>query len=68
MVRDVIFCLQEAASEIIFQHSSTPKKLTECFIEPPCGCANPGKELKCEDCPYLEACLSSIKLENGCKG
>ncbi|MBD2596449.1 hypothetical protein H6G74_19240 [Nostoc spongiaeforme FACHB-130] len=63
MMQDVIFCLQEAAVEIILKPSSTSKKLTECLISPPCGCANPGEELKCEDCPYLEACLSRIKLE-----
>ncbi|MBE9207509.1 hypothetical protein IQ244_13440 [Nostoc sp. LEGE 06077] len=65
MVRDVIFCIQETAAEIIFQYSSTPKKLSEFLMNPPCGCTNPGKELKCEDCPYLEACLSSIKLASG---
>jgi hypothetical protein len=64
MVRDVIFCLQEVACDIIFQNSSTSKQLTECFINPPCGCANPGKELKCEDCPYLEACLSDMKQKH----
>ncbi|BAY16220.1 hypothetical protein NIES2109_25140 [Nostoc sp. HK-01] len=62
MVKDVILCLQEAAAEIIFKPNSISNKLSECFISPPCGCANPGKELKCEDCPYLEACLSRIKL------
>ncbi len=63
MVRDVIFCLQEVVAEIILKPSSTSKKLSECLISPPCGCANPGEEIKCEDCTYLEACLSSIKLE-----
>jgi hypothetical protein len=30
----------------------------KCYINPPCGCANPGKELQCESCDYLEGCLS----------
>jgi hypothetical protein len=64
MVRDVIFCIREAAIDIIFNKDSTPKKLTECFINPPCGCQHPGQELKCEDCVYLEACLSSFKLNS----
>lgn len=62
MVRDVILCIREAALEII-QKDSTSKKLTECLVNPPCGCQHPGQELKCEDCPYLEACLSSLKLK-----
>ncbi|AFY45136.1 hypothetical protein [Nostoc sp. PCC 7107] len=64
MVKDVILCLQEAAADLIFKDNSIPKKLSECLINPPCGCANPGQELKCEDCTYLEACLSSIKLSS----
>jgi len=63
MIREVILCIREAAIEIIFQPDSPPKKLTECFINPPCGCEHPGQEIKCEDCPYLEACLSSLKLK-----
>jgi len=62
MTRDIIFCLQEAALQFIFQKSSTPKHPSQCFINPDCGCANPGKELKCEECPELEACLSAFKL------
>jgi hypothetical protein len=31
---------------------------TDCYVNPPCGCPNPGKEIQCEDCEYLEACLS----------
>nr|WP_236117132.1 hypothetical protein [Hassalia byssoidea] len=61
MTRDIIFCLQEAALEFIFQKSFKPKNPSECFINPDCGCKNPGKELKCEDCPDLEACLSGFK-------
>ena len=63
MMQDLIFCLQEAASSVIFKKPWTPKQPSECFLNPPCGCANPGKDLKCEDCPHLEACLSSFKLQ-----
>ena len=63
MARDFLFCMQEAALEFIFKKSSTPKNPSQCFVNPACGCANPGKELKCEECPALEACLSSCKLE-----
>ncbi|WP_339383020.1 hypothetical protein [Nodularia sp. LEGE 06071] len=62
MVQDILFCLKEATSYYILKKYSTPKNSAECFINPPCGCANPGKELKCEDCTYLEACLSHFKL------
>lgn len=64
MVQDIIFCLKEAAVDLIFKKYSPPQNPTECFVNVPCGCANPGKELKCEDCPYLEACLSSFKLSH----
>ncbi|AFZ23475.1 hypothetical protein Cylst_1173 [Cylindrospermum stagnale PCC 7417] len=63
MIRDLIFCLQEATVYLIFKKSWLPKDPAECFVNPPCGCANPGKSLKCEDCPHLEACLSNIKLQ-----
>jgi hypothetical protein len=62
MVQDIIFCLQEAALNLILKKYSTPREPAECFINPPCGCANPGKDVKCEDCPYLEACLSNFKV------
>lgn len=62
MTRDIIFCLQEAALQFIFQKPFTPKNPSECFINPDCGCKNPGKELKCEECPELEACLSGFQL------
>jgi hypothetical protein len=62
MTRDILFCLQEAALQFILQKSFTPKNPSECFINPPCGCTNPGKELKCEECPELEACLSGFQL------
>ncbi|MDH6100750.1 hypothetical protein NWP21_18290 [Anabaenopsis sp. FSS-46] len=62
MVQDIIFCLKEAAVYYIWKKYSTPQNTGECFVNPPCGCANPGKELQCEDCIYLESCLSHIKL------
>ncbi|BAY76685.1 hypothetical protein NIES25_31420 [Nostoc linckia NIES-25] len=61
MVKDLIFCLQEAALEFIFNNFSKPKNVSECYINPPCGCSNPGQNIQCEDCVYLEACLSSFK-------
>ncbi|MBL1198721.1 MAG: hypothetical protein FWK04_06470 [Nostoc sp. GBBB01] len=61
MVKDLIFCLHEAALEFIFKKSSTPKDVSECYINPPCECTNPGRNIQCEDCVYLEACLSSFK-------
>ncbi len=63
MVKDFVFCLQEAALSLIFKKSWIPKEPSECYVNPPCGCNNPGKNLKCEDCPYLEACLSNCRLE-----
>jgi hypothetical protein len=62
MVQDIIFCLKEAAVYYIWKKYSTRQNPAECFVNPPCGCANPGKELQCEDCIYLESCLSHIKL------
>ena len=62
MKRDIIFSLQEAALQFIFQKSFTPKNPSECFINPSCGCANPGKQLQCEECPELKACLSGFQL------
>jgi hypothetical protein len=63
MVRDFIFCLQEAALHFVFKKFSTPQNPAECFVNPPCGCSNPGKELQCEECTYLESCLSSFQLQ-----
>lgn len=50
--RDVILLLQDAVG-----HKAL-KQPKECFLNPLCGCSHPGRELQCEDCPYLEACLS----------
>lgn len=63
MVRDLIFCLQEAALEFVLKKYRVPQQPAECFVNPPCGCVNPGKELKCEECSYLESCLSSFKVK-----
>jgi hypothetical protein len=55
LCRDWILCLRETANYFV------PKQPSECFLNPGCGCSNPGQEPQCEDCPYLEACLSSFK-------
>ena len=64
MVKDLVFCLQEATLYLLFKKSRTPKDPSECFVNPPCGCVNPGQNIQCEDCTYLESCLSSCKLQN----
>ncbi len=68
MVQDLIICLQEATLYFIFKKSWFPQHPDQCFVNLPCGCNNPGKELKCEDCPDLEACLSSLKLQKNYYG
>ncbi len=55
IARDFIICLRETT------FSFAQKKPQECLLHLPCGCANPGQAIKCEDCPYLEACLSRCK-------
>jgi len=42
----------------------TVKQPEDCFLNPPCNCSQPGKELQCEECPYLEACLSHFKTRH----
>jgi hypothetical protein len=59
--RTLIFYLRETAFRTLFKHPNMPEHPDECFLNPPCGCSKPGKELQCEDCPYLEACLSQFK-------
>lgn len=59
--RDFMLCLQETAFRAVLKQPWTPKHPQECYLNPPCGCLNPGKELTCEDCPHLEACLSQFK-------
>ncbi|RCJ36488.1 hypothetical protein A6770_15800 [Nostoc minutum NIES-26] len=61
MMQDLIFCLQEATVQLLSKKYYPPTDPSECFVNPPCECNNPGKNLQCEDCPYLEACLSSFK-------
>ena len=57
----LIIFWRETALSIVLRDGDTPKHPKECFLNPPCGCSNPGKELQCEDCPHLEACLSRFK-------
>jgi hypothetical protein len=64
MVKDLIFCLQEVTLYLVFQKHRIPKYPSECFVNPPCGCANPGQNIQCEDCTYLESCLSNCKQQN----
>lgn len=61
LYRDLIFRLRETALGIVLNDPDTPKHPSQCFLNPPCGCSNPGKELQCEECSYLEACLSRFK-------
>ncbi len=51
-IQNVLICLQVTTDFL------TRKKPSDCYLNPPCHCPNPGKELQCEDCEYLEACLS----------
>ena len=57
----LIIFWRETALSIVLRDGDTPKHPKECFLNPPCGCSNPGKELQCEDCPHLEGCLSRFK-------
>jgi hypothetical protein len=59
--RDLIFYWRETALALLLKDPDTPKHPKECFLNPPCGCSNPGKELQCEECPHIEACLSRFK-------
>lgn len=63
MFKDFVFCLQEAVLYFRLKNSPTQKDYSECFVNPPCGCSNPGQNIQCEDCAYLEACLSNCKLQ-----
>lgn len=51
-IQDLLICLQVTAD--LFAQ----KKPSDCFLNPPCNCPDPGKQLQCEDCEHLEACLS----------
>ena len=61
LYRNIMFCLRETTYRVVLKQSWTPKQPQECFLNPPCECSNPGKDLQCEDCPHLEACLSQFK-------
>lgn len=61
LCRNVILTLQETILSLVFKDSETPKQPEDCFLNPPCGCSSPGQALQCEDCPYLESCLSRFK-------
>jgi hypothetical protein len=58
----LIVYIRETTLRILLKDSDTPKHPQECFLHAPCGCSNPGQEIQCEDCPYLEACLSRFKI------
>lgn len=60
MLQDLILCLQEAVLHFVFKKYSASQETAEFFVNPPCGCANPGQEIQCEECTHLEACLSSF--------
>ncbi len=64
LYRDLLVRLRETALGIVLRDCETPKHPNECFLNPPCGCSNPGKSLECEECPYLEACLSRFKVSS----
>jgi hypothetical protein len=53
--QDVILLLREIAFQAVQEQPE------DSFFNLPCGCTCPGKELRCEDCPHLEACLSRSK-------
>lgn len=54
LINDLLVCLQMTADK--FTHSLPDS----CYINPPCGCRNPGKEMECENCEHLESCLSRL--------
>jgi hypothetical protein len=55
LLQDLMFTLQ------VIVDGCKPKTANDCVVNPPCGCANPGKELQCENCEHLEACLSRFQ-------
>jgi hypothetical protein len=63
MLRSFIICLKTVGLYLRFKQIKTTKYSWECYFNLPCGCANPGRELKCEDCHYLEYCLSRVKQQ-----
>ncbi|BAY47836.1 hypothetical protein SAMD00079811_54550 [Scytonema sp. HK-05] len=55
-IQDLMLCLQLTVDNFESKNSS------ECLLHLPCGCLHPGKELCCENCEYLEACLSQKQM------
>ncbi|WP_245912473.1 hypothetical protein [Brunnivagina elsteri] len=41
-----------------YMHRNRKQKPADCYLNPPCACINPGKEIECENCEHLESCLS----------
>ncbi|MBW4681343.1 MAG: hypothetical protein KME19_14685 [Microcoleus vaginatus WJT46-NPBG5] len=59
--QDLIFLFRETACRFVLRQPLISKEPSECLLNLPCGCSNPGTAIKCEDCPYLEGCLSRVK-------
>ena len=55
-LQDLMLCLQLTVDNCKSKNSS------ECLLHLPCGCLHPGKEVCCENCEYLEACLSQKQM------
>ncbi|MEA5570043.1 hypothetical protein [Calothrix sp. UHCC 0171] len=51
-IKDLILCLKMSTDKNVNRQPS------KCYLNPVCGCMNPGKEIACESCEYLESCLS----------
>jgi hypothetical protein len=54
--QDFVISLKLSANK--YMHRNLKQKAADCYLNPPCGCINPGKEIKCESCEHLESCLS----------
>lgn len=61
MSQDIIAMFRETACRFVLRQPLTVKNPSECLLNLPCGCSHPGTAIKCEDCPYLESCLSRQK-------
>jgi hypothetical protein len=55
-LQDIVICLQLTVDNFI------SKNPPDCLLNLPCGCSQPGKKLCCENCEYLEACLSQKQM------
>lgn len=53
--QDLMLLLQDLLT------SWAPKQTEQGLVHLSCHCKSPGRELQCEDCPYLEALLSRTK-------